>query len=124
MSGDIYYRPENYGLTPVAELELADSYEFETTMVWKDAGGTLFFATSQGCSCPTPFEEYAGVNALNVLVSLEQLANHVREAFDHHFGSDDPADAEDKLLEFLTKVRPEMKPLDKQMKDIQEALGL
>lgn len=35
------------------------SYEFNTLIVVEETqSGKLYYATSSGCSCPTPFEEY------------------------------------------------------------------
>lgn len=62
---NVYYNPEAFGLTPVAELECSSGgYEFDTIVVWSDATGTLLWAHDAGCSCPTPFEDH-DVSTLN-----------------------------------------------------------
>lgn len=64
MSANVYYDPDKFGLTTVGEVEFSSSsYEFDTTVVWRDAAGRLLWADDAGCSCPTPFEG-VGVNDL------------------------------------------------------------
>lgn len=57
---NVYYNPEECGLKIVGSLDEADlSYEFNTLIVLEsNQNGKLYWATSSGCSCPTPFEEY------------------------------------------------------------------
>jgi hypothetical protein len=56
---NIYYDPEAYGLTPIAEIDYSSgSYEFDIRVVWKDRSGVLWTARDSGCSCPTPFEDH------------------------------------------------------------------
>ncbi len=57
---NVYYNPEKLGLNQVAVIdEEGLSYEFNTFLVVQDkATGRVFYGTSSGCSCPTPFEEY------------------------------------------------------------------
>lgn len=64
-----YYYPQNYGLEIVAEIDFADSYEFDKVVVWRNEAGDLLWATDSGCSCPTPFENHS------TLDSLERLTN-------------------------------------------------
>lgn len=59
MDKNIYYNPEAFGLSVVAEIEYSSGeYEFDTRVVWKDKAGKLWTARDSGCSCPTPFEDY------------------------------------------------------------------
>lgn len=47
------------GLTPVAEIELAEpDYSFDVLGVWKDTDGAYYLSTDSGCSCPTPWENH------------------------------------------------------------------
>jgi hypothetical protein len=57
---NIYYDTEKCGLTQVDVLDQSDlSYEFNTLLVVEATQSKkLYWATSSGCSCPTPFEEY------------------------------------------------------------------
>jgi hypothetical protein len=66
--GNIYYNPEDHGLEIVAEIDFADSYDFDKIVVWKSKDENKFFwAQDSGCSCPSPFEDYHSVDALEVL---------------------------------------------------------
>lgn len=62
---DVYYQPERFGLTPVAEIDYSSGmYEFHLRIVWRHSSGLLLTARDAGCSCPSPFED---------LTSLEQV---------------------------------------------------
>jgi len=59
MDNNIYYNPDAFGLSVVAEIEYSSGYyQFDTRVVWKDKAGKLWTARDSGCSCPTPFEDY------------------------------------------------------------------
>lgn len=61
---NVYYSPEKYGLTVIATVELDEpNYSFYQLAVWKGPEG-YYIATDQGCSCPSPFEDYNGVDDL------------------------------------------------------------
>lgn len=64
---NIYYNPEKHGLSVFYEVETAGSYEFDTTMIWQNNEGNLYWAHDSGCSCPTPFEDFNSINDLNIL---------------------------------------------------------
>ena len=52
-----YYNPEKFGLTVIGEVENTDmEYTFDTTVLWSDSNGKLYWSWDSGCSCPTPFE--------------------------------------------------------------------
>lgn len=81
-----YYDTKECGLTLIDTLDQADmSYEFNTMIVVEsNQSKKLYFASSCGCSCPTPFEEYHFRNDddhnLNVLnnETLDQFINVVK----------------------------------------------
>lgn len=57
---NIYYSPEKHGLKLIAEVDLSEPcYSFDKLAVWRDDEG-FYLATDSGCSCPSPFENYAG----------------------------------------------------------------
>lgn len=59
MDKNIYYNPESFGLSVVAQIDYSSGYyEFDIRVVWKDKAGKLWTARDHGCSCPTPFEDY------------------------------------------------------------------
>ena len=54
---NIYYSPEKFDCTTVANLDQGGSYEFDTIhFVKRDDSGQVLAFTDAGCSCPTPFE--------------------------------------------------------------------
>ncbi len=61
---NIYYNTKECGLTQVDCLDEANlSYEFNTLLILEATqSGRLYWAHSQGCSCPVPFEEYSFVS--------------------------------------------------------------
>jgi hypothetical protein len=60
MSDNPYYEPEKFGLTMVAEHDLTEPcWSFDLLVAWRDSTG-IYLGTDSGCSCPTPFENYAG----------------------------------------------------------------
>jgi hypothetical protein len=91
---NIYYSPERHGLTPVVEIEYSDGcYQFDTRVVWRhDETGTLYTARDSGCSCPSPFENYASIAELDRFDADEILAEI--DACDRYdFGPDRAAHA-------------------------------
>jgi hypothetical protein len=80
---NIYYDTEKCGLNQIGLLDEADlSYEFNTLLVVEVIQSKkLYWATSSGCSCPVPFEEWSYVsdedNNLNVL-NKETLESFIR----------------------------------------------
>jgi hypothetical protein len=80
--GDIYYKPESHGLKIFAELDEDDlSYEFDMIVVWQRLSDKkLFWARDSGCSCPSPFENFASIEDLNILPeTLDVLELQARE---------------------------------------------
>jgi hypothetical protein len=60
-----YYNPTEMGLEIVCELSEDLSYEFNQLVLWKEIStNVLYWAHDSGCSCPTPFEDYANVKDL------------------------------------------------------------
>lgn len=62
---DVYYNPEKFGLTIIGEAnDLDASYSFDMFTVWRDEAGQLYYASDEGCSCPSPFEDYTSLDKL------------------------------------------------------------
>ena len=57
---NVYDSPEAFGLTTVAVLKADLSYEFSIVAVWTD-GTKFYWQHDEGCSCPIPFERFAGL---------------------------------------------------------------
>jgi hypothetical protein len=88
---NIYYSPEKLGLSTVAEIDWSDGcYQFDLRVVWKhDASGVLYTARDSGCSCPSPFEDYNGIE------SLERVGPSFRDDIRSEFdGADNTSIAE------------------------------
>lgn len=76
---NVYYNPQNHGLTPVAEYEYSDgNYNFDTRVIWRHMDGKLYMARDSGCSCPTPFENFNSLADLEPF-SLEAIEAELRE---------------------------------------------
>lgn len=79
MYENVYYSPEKFGLTLIAEHDLAEAfYSYDMLAVWQDVNG-YYLATDSGCSCPTPFEDYKSVamltGPLTKLQAIEESQN-------------------------------------------------
>lgn len=82
---NIYYEPAAFGLEIVAEHDFSDwSYQFDTRVVWRDREGRLYTARDSGCSCPSPFEDYEGVESLERLTTPDPLRTEYREELKNH----------------------------------------
>jgi hypothetical protein len=71
MDGNVYYNPEEFELEKVWEKNYAGSYEFAIVLILgAPATGAVYLATDSGCSCPTPFDSFTGLDCTN---SMERL---------------------------------------------------
>lgn len=82
---NIYYTPEAFGLQQIGEAEFSSgSYEFDTTVVWRDVEtGEFFYAEDSGCSCPTPFESHDRTT-ITKIERLQDLLDHLTERMRGH----------------------------------------
>lgn len=104
MSYNIYSSPEKFGMTVVGELDIAESYEFCTLVVWqRDSDGAMFYDIDSGCSCPIPFED-AGVDTLTPITDGATFAAEARKWYRESYYSTDPGDR-DALESLIRKVR-------------------
>lgn len=84
---NIYYSPEKWGLTPVADIDWSDGdYVFDYRCVWKDANGVFYTARDSGCSCPSPFEDYCDMASLDRLdlTVLEAECRALGDSYSQH----------------------------------------
>ncbi len=66
MMNDVYYTPENFGLTQIAQLDDDNAdYSFDMIVAWKHQDGSIYWGADAGCSCPSPFEDYKSLAQLN-----------------------------------------------------------
>ena len=70
-----YSYPEKHGLQTVGEVEWSDGgYQFDLTVVWRNPEtGQLYIAEDSGCSCPSPFENFDGVEDLDAVTPHEAI---------------------------------------------------
>lgn len=80
----VYYSPEQFGLTVVAELSKEPDYDFDMIVVWRHEDGTIYWAHDSGCSCPSPFEDYC---SLSDLYKLPDTMRELRLAVDRQCGT-------------------------------------
>lgn len=65
---NVYYDPEAFGLKVMWQIEKEPDWDFDMVVVWKrTSDSALFWAADCGCSCPSPFEDYHGVDSLTPL---------------------------------------------------------
>lgn len=78
---NIYYNPKECGLEIVEVLDESNlSYEFNTLLIVRATDtNRMYYATSSGCSCPTPFEEYSYASAKEH--NLEEITKENLESF-------------------------------------------
>lgn len=82
---DVYYQPEKFGLTPVAEIDYSSgSYEFHIRVVWRHSSGLILTARDAGCSCPSPFEDVTSLEDTELFdydVIEAEVASHMGESW-------------------------------------------
>ena len=74
---------DNFGLDQLGEISLSPpDYSFDLLSVWVDPeSGTFYGATTSGCSCPVPYEEYESLSDLvNLGTNPHNAVRWVREA--------------------------------------------
>jgi hypothetical protein len=90
---NIYYNPEKYGLELTAVIELSEpDYSFDMLAIWKGESG-YYLGTDSGCSCPSPFEDFNGVEDLTGPLSVKQVieeATSLWKGGNRGMGSYDP----------------------------------
>lgn len=107
---NIYYDPEKFGLTVVAELHDPNAdYSFDTTVAWKHEDGRVLIGSDAGCSCPTPFEDVHNLSDLLEVNrgSWPQVLERTEKRMQYRYSEDTEDrtfyDAAD-ISEFLRKV--------------------
>ena len=79
---NVYYHPEEHGLTVVAELEHSDlCYQFDTRVVWRHSSGQFYTARDSGCSCPEQFGTYRDITSLEELKDFSQIESDMKEEY-------------------------------------------
>lgn len=105
---NVYYNPEKHGLTPLGEVDTADSYEFAKLVVWRrDEDGVMFWATDSGCSCPSPFEDADSVDDLTRIDDVSKFSREARTWLREQY--DVRADDRDALERIIRQVQRRMR---------------
>lgn len=80
IESNVYYNPDDSGLTLVGELEDDNaSWSFDTLIVLReDISGNLYAAHDSGCSCPCPFEDVRSFSDLTRIRSVVELEQFVK----------------------------------------------
>lgn len=87
---NVQWSPDKCGLELLDEIETGGSYEFCTTLLFRDtATDQLYVAQDSGCSCPTPFEDFTSLSDFVQPQSEEEL---VRLIDSHHRSNPSPSD--------------------------------
>jgi len=80
-----YYYPGELGLESVELDELDLNWAFNKMLIVRPKGraGEVYVAFDQGCSCPTPFEDYEGETQEEVLALMERVRDweHLQELY-------------------------------------------
>lgn len=103
-NANIYYSPEKFGLTVVATVDNADSYEFNMFVIFEDKDGIPYYASDSGCSCPTPFEDIR----LSDLKKIDMNSFRAfQEALKNHYKitKSDISEVEKKVKDLLKKSK-------------------
>lgn len=105
---NVYAHPKHYGLTQIALIDYSSgSYEFDYRVVWKHKDGTFYTARDSGCSCPSPFETFYSLQALDKL-SMDDLcaeiSNEMKNDDNYSYGP-----SLDTCLKFLQDVEEAIK---------------
>ncbi len=79
---NVYYNPEKAGVEIVAALDPPLSYEFDIVILVRDVkDGKLYAAHDSGCSCPTPFENVAGLHDMTPITKTSDLKPLVAQIY-------------------------------------------
>jgi hypothetical protein len=86
-----YYHPEHCGLKKIAEIEDTEAYySYSTIVFWQDlVTGMLYAAHDEGCSCPTPFEQYRSLTDLVLIDSTENARDFIQALINEHQYTED-----------------------------------
>jgi hypothetical protein len=94
---NIYYAPEKVGMKILAQVEHEPNYDFDILLFLEDLEtGKFYAAQDAGCSCPTPFENFRGLEDLAEIRKIEDI-----EPLAARYGTSDKLDFLNKVREYL-----------------------
>ena len=94
MSKNVYGSPEAFGLTLVGEAAAELDYRFDITAVW-EKDGKVYVARDEGCSCPSPFENYTDITHLTEIRDTGKLRALIDDSSYTYSPNYDPAEVRD-----------------------------
>ena|SRR6266487_1360075 len=98
---NVYYNPDKCGLTLIAKVEEALSWEYDMVIAVRDnESDKLYVVHDSGCSCPTPFED---VSSFSDMTEIRSVAD--AQSFVNSYKSYDVADK----LAFFRKIQEALK---------------
>ena len=77
---NVYYAPDKFGLTIVAEVDWRGDYEFDKLVVFQDAQSNLYYGHD---SCPRPFENFNSVDCLTKVTNVYSIFGVVAELLEN-----------------------------------------
>ncbi len=105
MSNDPYYSPEKFGLTTIGEIDFSDGcYQFDLTVVWRNASGQLFYGDDSGCSCPSPFERQ-GLDDLTASSFADLQAHLEKRLAEDTYDEREKERCAGELVELMGRIR-------------------
>jgi len=70
-----YNPPKGWDMVQFDQEDLC--YEYDTLVFWKTPNG-VFYAEDSGCSCPTPFEDYAAKTPEEIEAKLQRVGSKLQ----------------------------------------------
>lgn len=106
-SPDTFSQPEAFGLTLVDTIERYEdlSYAFDLVAIWWHEDGSIYFAADQGCSCPSPFEDFDSLEKLTKVSGWADLAAQLLELSPDYGSDENKARYSAEVAEAVLKVR-------------------
>ena len=104
---DIYSTPEQFGVTLIGEIDwyAGNGYEWNMTVVFRDAKGHLYWGDDAGCSCYPPFYKLESLEDFETGTMMD-LSNHIAEIRAERLAinSDDESYLDGEIAEVMKRV--------------------
>lgn len=96
---NVYQYPENHRLKIISVFEREPQWDFNMHVIFKhEDTNKVYYAHDSGCSCPTPFEDFSGID------DMEEITKEGFESFSSMIMREDYGTVGEKR-EFLDKVK-------------------
>jgi hypothetical protein len=85
---NIYNNPDKFGMVVLDTVYLSEpDYSFDMLAIWKNESGQYFLGTDSGCSCPSPFENFYGIDDLTGPLTAEQAIEEATSLWSNSYGN-------------------------------------